>query len=214
MPANAALLRPWTPGLLEMTTTISAQLDGRLAWSIRAWRLVPGGDKRTGVCSLRHCRNPLHEIINKQTCAWDENPNLGPLVRNAAIRETTAILGGWTGVEQAVFQVSDHHRLSTCSTPHWKCKCVLCATPTWRFRTLAVSPGGLWASAPTIQASSWACSCRKTLWASTGATTSTAPKPQLKVRVISCSLRPPSICSQENTGGMLQREASEKKKHV
>lgn len=35
------------------------------------------------------------------------------------------------------------------------------------------------------------------------------PRPQLKVRAISSSLRPPSSCSQENTGGMLHREASE-----
>lgn len=41
MPARDALFRPWTPGLLEMTTTISAELDRRLAWSISACRLVP-----------------------------------------------------------------------------------------------------------------------------------------------------------------------------
>lgn len=53
MPASDALLRPWTPGLLEMTTTISAELDGRLACSISACRLVPGtgeaGDVRSNV---------------------------------------------------------------------------------------------------------------------------------------------------------------------
>lgn len=41
MPASDAFFRPSTPGLLEMTTTISAELDGCLACSIRAWRLVP-----------------------------------------------------------------------------------------------------------------------------------------------------------------------------
>lgn len=45
MLASDALLRPWTPGLFEITTAISAELDGRLACSISACRLVPGTDK-------------------------------------------------------------------------------------------------------------------------------------------------------------------------
>ncbi|TNN56476.1 hypothetical protein EYF80_033346 [Liparis tanakae] len=39
MPASDALFRPWTPGLLEMTTTISAAPAGRLACSISACKL-------------------------------------------------------------------------------------------------------------------------------------------------------------------------------
>lgn len=41
MPAIDALFSPMTPGLLEMTTTISAELEGFLACSIRACRFVP-----------------------------------------------------------------------------------------------------------------------------------------------------------------------------
>lgn len=46
MPASDALFRPYTPGLLETTTTISAELDGRLACSMSACRLVPQHQKR------------------------------------------------------------------------------------------------------------------------------------------------------------------------
>lgn len=42
MPASDAFFRPRTPGLLEITTTISAELDGCLACSISACKLVPG----------------------------------------------------------------------------------------------------------------------------------------------------------------------------
>lgn len=59
MPDMEALFRPSTPGRLEMTTTISAALDGFLTCSIRACRLVPeteeGKNMRFIKANNKHC---------------------------------------------------------------------------------------------------------------------------------------------------------------